>query len=128
MLLVHAGFVAFVVGGWFLTCVGGLRGWRWVHRPWFRGTHLIAIGFVTVQAMLGRICPLTTLENDLRERAGTKPVYEDTFIRHWVGRFVFLDFDPWVFTAAYLIFLGLVAATFRFVPVHWNRPQTPPNA
>ncbi|MBX3745185.1 MAG: DUF2784 domain-containing protein [Verrucomicrobiae bacterium] len=124
VLLLHASFVAFVVGGWLLVSLGGWLKWDWVRRPLFRGAHLVAIAFVTVQAALGRVCPLTTLENFLRDRAGTEPTYPDTFIRYWVGRCLFYEADPWVFTAAYLAFLALVIANLWLVPIR-KAPRSP---
>jgi hypothetical protein len=121
VLLVHAAFVLFVIGGWLAIWVGWWRGWRWVRRPLFRGTHLAAIGVVAAQAVLGQICPLTALEEDLRGRAGLRQTYEHSFIQHWVGRFLFFEAEPWVFTTIYVIFFALVVATFWRVPVEWRR-------
>lgn len=70
VLIAHVAFVAFVVLGLLLILYGGCRNWRWIRNPWFRVLHLVAIGLVVIQSWLGIICPLTTLEVALRERAG----------------------------------------------------------
>lgn len=73
VLLLHAGFIAFVVAG-------GLLGLRWprlllVHLPaWLWGAYV---------ELSGSICPLTPLENRLRAEAGQRG-YEAGFIDHWL--------------------------------------------
>jgi hypothetical protein len=120
VLLVHAGFVLFVVAGWMLVLLGGWRHWVWVRHRGFRCAHLLAIGVVAGQAALGWICPLTTLEARLRERAGDAPAYEISFVQYWVGRLLFYEGDPWVFTTTYIAFFALVVASFWWVPVQWR--------
>lgn len=111
ILLLHALFVAFVVLGLVLVLVGGVRGWAWVRNPWFRGAHLAAIGFVVVQAWLGRVCPLTTLESALRERAGDA-AYAGSFVAHWVEAALYYRAPAWVFAAVYTAFAVLVVASW----------------
>ena len=60
VLIVHLGFVAFVA-------LGGLLILRW---PWIAWLHLPAAAWGIAIEFGGWICPLTPLENRLRERAG----------------------------------------------------------
>jgi hypothetical protein len=108
ILVMHFAFVAFVVVGFVLILLGLLRGWAWVRDRRFRLAHLAAIGIVIMQAWLGRICPLTIWENELRRLAGQAP-YVETFVQHWLHRWMFYDTAPWVFTAIYTAFGALVA-------------------
>ena len=73
VVLLHAGFVVFVVLGGYLA----LR-WRWlvwIHIP-------AAIWGVAIE-FTGNLCPLTPLENELRLRAGMRG-YTGGFIDHYV--------------------------------------------
>lgn len=115
VLVLHAGVVVFVVGGLVFVVAGNLRGWHWVNRRSFRLAHLAAIAMVVVQASLGRLCPLTTLESWLRVQAGT-PSYSKSFIEHWVQRLLYYDAPFWVFTLAYTVFGLLVIAAWRAFP------------
>jgi hypothetical protein len=115
VLVLHLGIVAFVVGGLLLVVAGNVFAWPWVNRIWFRLLHLAAIGFVVAESWLGVTCPLTTLESSLRTQAGGAP-YEASFIEHWVGRILFYDAPPWVFTTAYTAFGLLVAAAWWYFP------------
>lgn len=115
ILVVHAGFVLFVVGGQVLIMAGTFAGWDWVRNLWFRLAHLGAIGFVVAQAWLGEICPLTIWENDLRRSAGAE-AYEGSFIAYWVGELLYHDFPTWVFVAMYSAFGALVLAFLLIAP------------
>lgn len=116
VLSIHFAIVVFVIGGLVLVFFGNWRGWRFVNGWRFRLAHLAAIGIVVAQAWLGVACPLTTLENWLRAQAD-EPVYEASFVEHWVTRLLYYDAPAWVFTVAYTLFgLAVIAAWWRFPP------------
>lgn len=126
VLGLHFAIVVFVVGGLLVVVIGNLAGIGWVNRPWFRVAHLAAIGFVVVQAWLGAMCPLTSLEAWLRLQARAS-TYAGSFIEHWVHRLLFYDAPSWVFTLAYSLFgLAVAAAWWRFPPTFKRR--APPGA
>lgn len=122
VLLLHFGIVLFIVGGLLAVGVGARLGWGWVHARRFRWLHLAAVAFVVVQAWLGELCPLTTLESWLRLRAGTMP-YAQSFIGHWVQRLLYYEAPPWVFTLAYTVFGLLVLVAWWRVPPRRDRPR-----
>ena len=107
ILLIHFVFVLFIVGGLALTWLGAWRGWHWVHGL----AHLAAIVFVACEALIGMACPLTLWEDVLRGVANEK-----SFIARWVHQLMFYSAPEWVFTALYVGFALIVAATFWFVP------------
>jgi len=119
VLLLHAGFIAFVVLGLALILIGGVLRWRWVRNRWFRLAHLAAIGVVVAQSWLGIVCPLTTLENHLRHRAG-QPVYQMGFIADRVQRLIFFEAPWWVFAVSYTVFGLLVLLSFGWVRPCWR--------
>lgn len=117
ILLIHLLFVAFVVIGLLLIFLGKRCGWSWVRNPWFRLTHVAAIGAVTVQSWLGVMCPLTKWEKTLRLHAG-EVVYTGSFISHLVETILYYNAPLWVFTVCYTLFGALVAASWL-----WVRPR-----
>lgn len=117
MLVTHVLFVAFVVFSVVMIVVGKLAAWSWVRNPWFRYAHLVAIGVVVLQAWLGIVCPLTTWEMALRERAGDA-VYSGTFIAHWLQSILYYQAPAWVFAVCYTLFGLLVVACW-----FWVRPR-----
>lgn len=125
VLVLHVGFVVFVVAGLVMIVAGNLLGWRWVNDTWFRFAHLAAIGVVVAESWFGVVCPLTSLEIWLRAQAGAG-AYAGDFIAHWLQRLLFWNAPTWVFTAAYTLFGLAVAATWwRFPPRSRRRGRAP---
>jgi polyferredoxin len=114
-LVLHAAYVLFVLGGQVLILSGWLLGWRWTRHLTFRLLHLVAIGFVVLEAWWGVTCPLTRLENILRARAGAAG-YSHTFIGHWLERLIFYNAPEWLFTLVYTVFAALVILTWMAYP------------
>jgi hypothetical protein len=73
VLALHAAFVVFVL-------FGGLLALRWRRLPWL---HLPSVLWVILIELNGWICPLTPLENRLRETAGAQG-YSGGFIEHYL--------------------------------------------
>ena len=78
MVVVHLVFIGFVVGGVFLT-------WRWPLIIW---AHIPAVIYGALVEFAGFACPLTLLENDLRQRAG-EAGYRDGFIAHYLVKVIY---------------------------------------
>lgn len=117
LLALHAGVVLFVVGLLPLVLAGGARGWRWVRHLGLRATHLGLMLFIAAQAWLGRLCPLTVWEQDLRRLAGQRG-YTESFITHWLSRWLYWDLPGWVFATGYTAFAVLVGLAWC-----WVRPR-----
>jgi hypothetical protein len=115
IVVIHAAYVAFVVFGFVAILIGGALRWGWIRNLRFRVLHLAAIMLVVVEVVAGAMCPLTTLEARLRERAG-EVAYPGDFIPRIAHRLIFYDFPPWVFTVVYVAFAAMVIVTFIVVP------------
>jgi hypothetical protein len=74
LVVLHFAFAAFVV-------IGGFLAWRW---RWVLALHLPALAWGLWVELTGSICPLTPLENALRERAGESG-YAGGFLAHYLG-------------------------------------------
>lgn len=115
VLVLHALYVVFVVGGLLLILAGWWRSWGWTRDFWFRMLHLTAIGFVMLEAWFGVPCPLTVLESRLRVFAGAEG-YATSFIGYWLNRLIFYEAPAWAFTVVYSVFAVLVVAVFVLHP------------
>ena len=73
VVILHLGFVAFVV-------LGGFLAFRWPRIAW---AHLPAALWGVWVEFSGRICPLTPLENWLRRRGGGAG-YSASFVEHYL--------------------------------------------
>ncbi len=116
ILVVHALIVVFVVLAVPVTWLGKAFGWAFVRSRRFRIGHLLVIAFVTATAWLGEYCPLTVWENTLRAQAGQQG-YGESFIGYWLSRLLYVDLSLEVLAVVYTLFLGLVLANFRWVPM-----------
>jgi polyferredoxin len=115
VLLVHFAVVVFVVGGLVIIFAGNWRSWLWVNGWWFRLSHLSAIAVIVVQAWLGKLCPLTTLESWLRVRGGGTG-YTESFVSYWLRNIIYYEAPLWVFTLIYTLLALLVLAAWWFFP------------
>jgi hypothetical protein len=104
VVALHAAFVAFVVLGGVL--VARWRRLAWAHLP-------AAIWGVSIE-LTGWICPLTPLENYLRERSGSS-AYRGEFIEHYVLPLLY----PAHLTREGQIWLGTFAIAIN-VLVYWQ--------
>jgi hypothetical protein len=111
ILILHAAVVLFNVGGLLLIVAGGASNWRWVRRRGFRAAHVGLMAVVTIEAMLGITCPLTTLEDWLRG-AGD----ERSFVSRWLFALLYWNAPAWAFATAYAAFLGLVVWAWQKWP------------
>jgi len=73
VVILHALFIVFVV-------LGGLLAWRW---RWIALTHIPCAVWGVLIEYRGWICPLTPLENHLRQKAGDAG-YSGGFIEHYL--------------------------------------------
>jgi Protein of Unknown function (DUF2784) len=104
VLLAHAAFVAFVV-------FGGLAVLRW---PRLAFAHLPAAGWGVLVEYMGWICPLTPLEDRLREAGGEVASHGDFVIRYLVPVLYPADL-----TRGLQLLLGSVALALNLV-VYWR--------
>ena len=97
ILLLHLAFTLF-------TVLGGLLVLR---RPSLLWVHLTAVLWGVIIEWADWVCPLTPLENLLRERGG-EAGYAGGFIEHYVARFLYPE--NLTIKLRYLLGLALVAA------------------
>ncbi|MGO4331494.1 DUF2784 domain-containing protein [Cupriavidus sp. 2TAF22] len=80
VVLVHLAFILF-------TMFGGMLVLRWPRLAWL---HLPAATWGVVVEWSGWICPLTPLENALREQAGQQ-AYGGDFVQHYIMPLIYPD-------------------------------------
>ena len=123
-LFAHVAYVVFVLLGLMVTWLGIAFRWRWIRNRWFRGIHLAMITIVVVEAWVGIVCPLTTLENWFRQQSGLS-LYDGDFIEIWLHDLIFFQAPPWVFSCAYTIFGAAVLGTLWAAPPDWSAKGGP---
>ena len=104
LVVVHLGFVAFVV-------LGGFAVPRWPRLAW---AHLPAVAWGVGIELTGGICPLTPVEQWLRVEAGTTG-YDGDFIAHYLLPVLY----PAGLTREAQIALGVVACGINAAVYGW---------
>ncbi len=103
VLITHLGFIAFAM-------FGALCALRWARAPF---VHLPALGWAAYIELSSGVCPLTPLENSLRQTAGELS-YPSSFIEHYLVPLIYppaLTTGAQVWLAAGLLLLnGLLYA------------------
>jgi drug/metabolite transporter superfamily protein YnfA len=112
----HMAYVLFVVLGQATVILGAFCGWKWIRNTTFRLLHLLTISIVVVESWLNITCPLTTLEKHLRAKSGATS-YNGDFVANAVHDVLFIECEPWVFTAMYSLFgLAVLITLFACPP------------
>jgi len=119
VVVLHAMYAGFLVLGMLLILLGIALGWRWVRSFWFRVVHLAMIAVVVFLSVAGLPCPITELENHLRELGGDQP-YPGSFIGYWVHELLMIEnVEPWVFAVCYSLFGAAVLLALILAPPRW---------
>jgi hypothetical protein len=112
VVVFHALFILFSV-------LGGLLALRW---PKVVFLHLPAAAWgVIVQVIQGGVCPLTPLENFLREK-GHQPGIGPSFIDAYITSLIYVDDPPaWLHHALGIGVLVINVTVYAIVIVRWRR-------
>jgi hypothetical protein len=118
VLIAHLAVIAFNLFGLVAIPLGGWLKWGFVRVAWWRWLHLASMAAVAIQALAGRACFLTVLEDALAG-AGTT---DQPLIMGLVNRMIFWPLPLWAFAALYVLLLIYVIALLRLVPVQRRTP------
>lgn len=95
IVFVHFGWILFMIGGFIFTIAGFF--WKRFFDLWLlRSLHLSGLTYVAILAILEKYCPLTILENILRQRHNPELTYPGSFIVHYVEKLIYPDVDPFI--------------------------------
>ena len=122
ILLIHFLFVAFVVLGFIFIWIGYFTKQKFARNAKFRICHILAMGIVLCESLVGMICPLTEWENNLRVRGGQNQVYETGFMKEWIHKIMFFDFSELTFVIVYALFFAVILLTFWAIPLDLKKP------
>ena len=93
IVVIHFAWISFMLIGFILTLCGPFykRFFDW----WlFRTLHLFGIVYVGLLALLREYCPLTILENMLRQKYNPELRYPGSFLVHYIEKLVYPDVNP----------------------------------
>ena len=118
VVAIHFAYVAYIVVGQLAIMVAAPFKWQWARNPWFRFTHLCAIGYVAYEAIYHIRCPLTIWEERLRALAGQATADGDTFLGRLIHNMMFIDNQPeiWYTTLYLAMFILMIQGVMMYPP------------
>jgi len=115
IVVVHFAWILFMLAGFILALIGFW--WKRFFDKWlFRTLHLLGIVYVGLLAVLREYCPLTILENALREKYDLYLTYPGSFIVHYLQRLVYPDIQPSMILIPTMIIAIFTILVFIFRP------------
>ena len=111
VLILHFGFVIFITSGFFMIPIGYRLNWKWITNRKLRLFHFGMMAFVTLETLLGINCPLTVIENSIRD------VNQDIlFVSYWIRQLIYWDVPKVVFLILYNLFLVWTLLLWKLCP------------
>ena len=111
ILLFHFCIVIFISFGFILIPVGYSFDWIWIKKRYLRLLHAGMMSFITFETLLGMICPLTIIENNLR---GINENH--SFISMWVSEIIYWNLPSKFFVILYCILLLWTFLMWKIYP------------
>ena len=112
VLLFHFCIFLFMILSFFLIPLGYFQKWKWVKNKYYRLIHLILMGIIFIETILGLMCPLTILENFLRNN-----IEINNKITQIIHQIMYWDLPTYQFIILYLLsLLYLIFLWFFFKP------------
>ncbi|MDC0228170.1 DUF2784 family protein [Alphaproteobacteria bacterium] len=116
VLMSHFAIVIFITFGIFLIPIGYKSNWLWVKNFKLRICHCGMMLFITLEALLGITCPLTSIENNLRGVDKTT-----SFISYWINQIIYWDLPSKFFIILYCAVLIWTFLLWKlFPPINKN--------
>ena len=116
VLMFHFTIVIFITFGFFLIPIGYKFNWDWVKNLKLRICHCGMMLCITLEALLGITCPLTSIENNLRGIDKTT-----SFISYWINQIIYWDLPSQFFIILYCAVLIWTFLLWKlFPPINKN--------
>ncbi len=97
VLIAHFCVVFYVTFGLVVLPIGYKFNWKWTRNKKIRLIHVLLLGFITLEAILGIACPLTQIESHLRNID-----FSQTFVSYWITQLIYWDLPTNFFIILYL--------------------------
>ena len=112
ILFIHFLIFLFITLSFILIPVGYFQKWKWVKNKYYRSMHLILMGIISIETILGFMCPLTILENYLRD-----DIKVDNKFTEIVHQILYWNLPNYQFIILYILsFSYLIFLWFFFKP------------
>ena len=121
---IHVMYVGYVLVGQLAIIVAAPFRWEWARNPWFRFSHLLAIGIVAYEALNDIRCPITIWEEKLRLLAGQDIAAGQSFMGRLFHDLLFYPNLPEIFfNTLHVAMFVLVVQGLVMFPPRWFRTR-----
>ena len=112
VLFFHFFIFLFITFSFFLIPFGYFKKWEWVKNKYYRLIHLVLMGIILIETILGFMCPLTILENFLRNN-----IEVDNNLTQIIHQIMYWNLPNYQFIILYILsFSYLIFLWFFFKP------------
>jgi len=115
-IVAHFLFILFMLFGFLFTVYALFFRQKFFDWWLFRSLHLIGILYVASLSILGKYCPLTLLENELRSRYEVSSVYSGSFIVHYFENLIYPDVNPLIIQIPTILIATFTIVVFVVKP------------
>ena len=114
VLFFHFCIVIFITFGFVLIPIGYNLDWLWIKNKKLRLLHLGMMIFITFETLLGMACPLTILENNLRD------INENQlFVSKWMSEIIYWDFPSKFFIVSFSLQSVIIMSIYIIFEAHY---------
>ena len=121
ILYAHFGIVAFNIFWLIAIPLGACRDWRFVRNIWWRSAHMASLAVVALQALDGRLCFLTILQDDFETRAGAA-LQAPSLLTRLVTNAIYWPLQLSTFVVIYCVGAAFAVASWWLVPPRVTSP------
>lgn len=126
VVAIHVLYVGYVLVGQLAIIVAAPFRWEWARNPWFRFSHLLAIGIVAYEALNDIRCPISIWEEKLRLLAGQDIGTGQSFMGRLFHDLLFYPNLPEIFfNTLHVAMFVLVVQGLVMFPPRWFRRRRP---
>ena len=116
IVVFHFLWILFMISGFCVTLYSIVFNRKYLDFVTFRVVHLCGIFYVGLLTVLGKYCPVTILEYNLRQKYDSSLFYSGSFIIDWVERIVYPDVHPLLIQLPTIIIAVFTVVIFLIFP------------
>jgi len=116
IVVFHFLWILFIVSGFCVTLYGVIFDRKYLDMLMFRVIHLCGIFYVGLLTVLGKWCPVTILEYNIRQKYDSSLFYSGSFMVDWIERIVYPDVHPMLIQIPTVIIAVSTVVIFLTLP------------
>jgi hypothetical protein len=116
VVIMHFLWILFILFGFCITVYWVILKRKYLDMLIFRVVHLCGILYVGLLTILGKYCPLTVFEYNLKQKYNSSATYSGSFIVDWIEKLVYPEVNPLVVQIPTIMIAISTITIFLFFP------------